>query len=107
MENTFNTLQELGQAEERPCTDPSCDGTAEPEQDGDHRYWSCPECGMDFGYEKVETSVIAEDSSGNCSVGVPEEIRRQASSGMEQAMAQEAAKQPIDLGLQIGKRPGL
>lgn len=104
---SFTSVKELGTAEERICADPECGGTAEPDQDGDHRFWSCNDCGYDFGYEKIETNLLAEGADGSCSVGIPESVRRQASSGMEAAMAKEAQAQPVDLGLSIGKRPGL
>lgn len=76
----------------------------EPEVDGEHRYWECEDCGYAWGYERIEQGVRIE---GNCSVGVPESVRRAASAPMEKAMAQEAAKQPVPIGLTIGKRPGL
>ena len=49
----------------RPCRDPDCLGEAIQEQDGDHSYWDCQECGYCFGYEIVE---MGEDT---CAVGIP------------------------------------
>lgn len=48
-----------------------CDGIAEPEEDGEVRYYKCtkPECGFEFGYQ-----VIAPEPD-NCQLGVPEGIR--------------------------------
>lgn len=93
------------QEEERPC--PVCGEPAEPEIDGDHRYWECAndDCeapGYAFGYEKVEEGTRIE---GNCSVGVPESVRRAASAPMEGAISAERQAQPVDLGLTIGRRP--
>lgn len=110
MTESFTALQELGQESERPCFDPSCaaeGGVGEPEQDGDHRYFTCTLCGNDYGWERVETSVLVEAPDGSCSVGVPESIRRAASGGMEKALADQAKAGPVDLGMSIGKRPGL
>jgi hypothetical protein len=47
---------------------------AEPEEDGDFRYWACDTCGYEFGYHPVPSTV---DSS--CQLGVPEDVRRKAS----------------------------
>lgn len=78
------------------------DQLVEPELDGDHRYWECDECGYSWGYERIEEGTRIE---GNCSIGVPESVRRQASAPMEQAIAAERQAQPVDLGLTIGRRP--
>lgn len=86
-----------------PCIDPECGDMAEPEQDGDHRYYACG-CGMEFGYSRMQTTVLAEDADGNCSVGIPEDVRRAASQPMLTAMAKEKAAAPVDLGLTIGVR---
>lgn len=65
----------------------------EPEVDGDHRYWECEECGFAFGYEKIEEGVRIE---GNCSIGVPESVRRAASEPMLRAMNADGT---VNLGL--------
>lgn len=90
-------------AEERRCPDPDCGGLAEPEQDGDHKYFACVDCGFEFGWERVETSILAEDADGNCSVGVPASVRR-AVSGIGQPQEPPVPK-PVSLGLTIGRRP--
>lgn len=72
------------EADERPCQNPDCDNEhVEPEVDGDHRYWECEDCGYAFGYERIDESTRIE---GNCSIGVPEDVRRQASAPMEAAL---------------------
>lgn len=80
-----------------------CDneGLVEPELDGSHRYWECPECGYAWGYERIEEGVRLE---GNCSLGVPESVRRAASAPTERAIAEERRAQPVELGLTIGRR---
>jgi len=45
-----------------------CDGTAEPEQDGDVVYFACPKCGNEFGYRKAERGAF-------CAAGLPVAIR--------------------------------
>jgi hypothetical protein len=100
-------LTDLGRDEEVPCFDPSCaseGGVGEPEQDGDHRYYTCNLCGNDFGYRRIETNILAEDADGNCSVGVPAAIRRAASAPMEHAHEHAQKPQPVSLGLTIGRR---
>lgn len=82
-----------------PCNDPGCRGRAEPEQDGDHTYFECLECGYAFGFTRLETVAVQRD--GACAVGVPEDIRRAASLPMTNALA---ASQPLPL-LSIGRRP--
>lgn len=88
------------------CFDPECvdeAGTrslAEPEQDGEHAYHHCPECGNDFGFRRVRPQSVAVDSAGTCAVGVPEHVRLRASAAMEGAIA--ASQPPL---LQIGRRP--
>jgi hypothetical protein len=54
---------------------PSCWGPAEPEDDGETRFWACadPECGYEFGHLRLP----AADPS--CQLGVPEHVRRAAS----------------------------
>lgn len=85
--------------EARRCADPECGGLAEPEQDGEHRYLECTCCGYAFGWERVET--VAVNPEGGCSVGIPETIRRAASTAMENALARQG-RPPL---LQIGVRP--
>jgi hypothetical protein len=93
------------QDEQRPCFDPDCGGIAEPEQDGEHcKYWSCADCGNDFGFERLQPNVITEDADGTCQVGIPEAIRRSASQGMTKAISEEAARAPVEIGLTIGKK---
>lgn len=54
-----------------PCMDEDCEGIAEPEQDGDIRYWACTRCGTEFGYQRV-----SQPQPGACQLGLPEETRR-------------------------------
>jgi hypothetical protein len=78
-----------------PCHDPECaedGGVAEPESDGELRYYACARCGYEFGYQ------MARQDAGTCSLGVPEAIRRAAS--IEPAQE----PQPVFLGT-IGRRP--
>jgi hypothetical protein len=77
-----------------PCGDPECaetGGRAEPESDGELRYYACTTCGFEFGYE------MTRQSEGTCQLGISEEVRRAASI----APAQEP--QPVFLGT-IGRR---
>lgn len=80
------------------CNDPACGGRAEPEQDGDHTYFECVECGYAFAFQRVET--VAVNPEGRCSVGIPEDVRRAASQPMTNALA---ASRPLPL-LSIGRR---
>jgi hypothetical protein len=78
-----------------PCFDPECaeaGGVAEPESDGELRYYACTTCGYEGGYEQVR------QDAGACSLGIPEEVRRAASPAPE--------PQPVFLGSMIGRRPG-
>lgn len=45
------SLPELQVEEQREC--PQCSGAAEPEQAGDVLFFECPQCGAEFGYERV------------------------------------------------------
>jgi hypothetical protein len=56
----------------RPCTrgPEECVGIAEPEEDGDTRYWECQDCGHIFGYEAA-----GEPAQDSCQLGVPEAVR--------------------------------
>lgn len=83
-------------ADARPCRDSECLGVAEPEIDGEHRYFECPECGFCFGYERIQVS-----TTDNCAIGVPEDVRRRASAPMEEAMQR---TQPVPI--QLGRKPG-
>ncbi len=89
----------MHKAETTTCADPACNGRAEPEQDGDHTYFECPECGYAFGFTRLSTVAVQQD--GACAVGVPEDLRRAASQPMTNALA---ASQPLPL-LSIGRRP--
>lgn len=71
---------------------PQAQPSAQPEADGDLRYYACP-CGMEFGYEQ------AVPDAGACSLGIPEEVRSRASIPVARG------KQPVFLGT-IGRRPG-
>jgi hypothetical protein len=72
-------------AQTRPCPDPECPGLAEPEEDGDHRYWACAECGYESGYEKTKSTATV------CSAGVPQVIP--------------AEPAPVALGMPSFRRP--
>jgi hypothetical protein len=48
--------------------------TAEPEQDGDTRFFACTECGSTFGFQLAQAQ--AESS---CQLGISEDVRRAAS----------------------------
>lgn len=84
-------------AETVRCADPQCSGRAEPEQDGDHTYFECEDCGYAFGFTRLSVSV---QPAGACSVGIPEDVRRAASQPMTNALA--ASGPPL---LSIGRRP--
>ena len=107
-------LDSLEISELRTCKDPECldesgdPNVAEPEQDGDHKFWVCVECGYEFGWELVESNPTSIDAEGSCAAGVPADLRRAVSGVTEAAaasMSQGSGK--ISLGLTIGKRPGL
>jgi len=85
---------------EAPC--PSCDDVAVVEQDGAYRWFVCT-CGYEFGWEQMETTTVALDREGSCAIGVPAELRRRASAGMESALRSDR-EGPIDLGLTIPTR---
>lgn len=86
-------------AETVPCADPACGGRAEPEQDGDHLYYDCTQCGYTFGFTRTDTTLAHRDNT--CAVGIPEDIRRAASEPMTQALRKTT---PLPL-LSIGRRP--
>lgn len=79
----------------RRCPDGDCGAIAEPEQDGDHRYFECTHCGYGFGYARLDT--LSVSSTSTCAVGIPEDIRRAASAVTERALG----TQPL---LTIGRR---
>lgn len=82
------------------CGDPECvdaagnPSLAEPEHDGDHRYYCCTTCGFTFGFSRIPAEA---QNDGACAVGIPEDIRRAASAATEQALN----ATPL---LQIGRR---
>ncbi len=57
-----------------PCYDRDCPGVAEPEQDGDHHYYTCIDCGFAFGWQ-----LIRPTTADTCAAGIPEQVRRTAS----------------------------
>jgi hypothetical protein len=76
------------------CGDPECaepQPSAEPESDGDLRYYACL-CGYEFGHQKA-----APASQDTCAAGVPEHVRRAVSVDPEPG-------QPVFLG-SVGRRP--
>lgn len=75
-------------AESVACKDPECRGRAEPEQDGDHTYVECVQCGYAFGFQRVSTPSL--NPGNTCSVGIPEDVRRAASQPMTHALAASA-----------------
>jgi hypothetical protein len=83
-------------ADTRPCADPSCSGTAEPEQDGDHAYHVCDTCQYHFGYTRITVGLQPGDP---CSIGIPEATRRAHSRPMTDTRP---STPPL---LQIGRRP--
>ena len=88
----------------RPCADPECAAgnthpTAEPEQDGDHTFYTCTACGYQFGYRRLPVGVMAANNAEGCPVGIPESIRRQAHPGGPPTTAR-----PLPL-LHIGRAP--
>ena len=89
------------QAESRPC--PICGEMTEPELDGDHRYYECEsdDCeggGYTWGYERISEGVRID---GSCQLGIPESIRREASSPMEKAISSDGAQVIAGLTLQV------
>lgn len=88
---------ELGQDRDVPCAYPPCPGLGEPEQDGDHRYYTCRECGDDFGWSQVSGPTMQDKDS--CAAGIPVAVRKAASAPMEVALvAAKAAPVPLTIG---------
>jgi hypothetical protein len=83
----------------RACLDSDCGGAAEPEEElaegGMLCYWRCTQCEMEFGYELVPD----ESAAGSCSLGIPEGVRRKASTPVPDSPAH------VFLGTTIGRRP--
>jgi hypothetical protein len=101
-------VAELRDCEDRECLEENGPKTAEPEQDGDHKYWACTVCGFEFGWVKIDSQPISASAEGHCAVGVPAELRRAASGVAEGAAAKlERGSTKVPLGLTIKKRPGL
>lgn len=86
----------------RACADPECGGTAEPEQDGDHRFHECRSCGYAFAWHRVTDT--GDASTDPCSAGIPENVRRTASGFAQQVLAEQGKTEPPLL--QIGRRNG-
>lgn len=97
----MSELKDLGFGETRPCYDEECEGTAELEVDGDHKFYVCDTCGFEFGHTKTDVVATGDDA---CAIGVPENLRRAASRAAERELAKDA---PVTLGASIGLRPGL
>lgn len=85
-------MTDLWVEETRPCRDEECPGSADPEQDGDTRYWACTLCGMEFGFERTPQPV--QDA---CAIGVAPEVRQRFSSP--------ADGRPAPVPISIGRRP--
>lgn len=88
-----------------PCADSECDGQGEPDGDNELKYYTCDNCGYEFGYQRIPQTVISEDQAGNCSVGIPEEVRRRASVPMELALREQQRREAGPVPLQIGFGP--
>lgn len=71
----------------------------EPEQDGDHLFYECEECGYAFGYERITEGRI----EGSCALGIPENVRKAAQPMNDTGRSIGT----VDLGVTISKRPGL
>lgn len=88
-----------------PCFDPECaevGGMAEPESDGDLRYYACTTCGYEGGYEQVR------QDAGGCQLGIPEEIRVKYSASQPPGVVTleaGSARRSVFLGTTIGRRP--
>lgn len=102
-ERLEETLSQLVYCVDPECLDPATGvrSIAEPEQDGDHLFYECVTCGFAFGWEKKPQTVATE---GSCAIGVPEDIRRAASAGMDAAMT--AGLSPTEKPVTLGRKPG-
>jgi hypothetical protein len=91
---------------EMPCFDSEClddngeRSIATVERDGEHMYYECDTCGSCFNYTKL---AVDHEHTDTCAVGIPEDLRRRMSAGMEGAMAADARSQPIPIAL--GRKP--
>lgn len=74
---------------------------AEPEGDDTHQWKECVTCGYQTGWVQID-AVSVGGSGESCQVGVPESVRRAASSYAEKAISQRDQGAPL---LQIGRRP--
>ena len=74
--------------DDQHCIYDDCPGVPESEMDGGYFYFSCPECGSEWGYRQLPSKVDDE----SCGIGVPVDVRRAASTPMEAAIAQEEAR---------------
>lgn len=57
-------------------TCPDCGATAEPEADGDLQFYSCSDCGREWGYRRVPAPTYQSGEDGTCAIGVPVEMRK-------------------------------
>lgn len=90
MELTSNHIDEAVACRFPDCADEAGNPSiAEPEQDGDLHYHHCPNCGNDFGWRHQPAQTVAANPAGACAVGIPEDLRRRASAGMENALRQQ------------------
>ena len=72
---------------------------AEPESDGELRYYACGTCGYEGGYE------MARQPEGNCSLGVPEEVRARYSQPPGVVTLKSGSESTsVFLGTTIGRR---
>jgi hypothetical protein len=77
------TLPHTAKARECPVCPDEYDTVTivEPDVEDQTEFFSCPECGYEWGWSKIETP------QDTCAMGVPEDVRRRASAGMESAMS--------------------
>lgn len=68
---------------------PSCGEAAEPEDDGDTRYFACTVCEYEFGFRQVRQDATS------CQLGISEQTRER--------LQPPARRTPVPV--QIGKRP--
>ena len=91
----MGAVQESSQ-QAKPC--PICGVLAEPEVDGDLRWWECEDDDCESGGHQWGWERWLQPKDDACSLGVPEDVRRAASRPMEAAQSQERQSQPIMLG---------